>query len=168
MPTKEFVKDQADSYDAEVETVREAKELPRYIPRWIVRQRLIGDRYLLLTDRTQTVGSLGLGILDEDGHPTRFPTSNTILTDTYPDASHRRTLILFDFATRERTDVGRFYSLPDEEHWIGGLGEGWEVSGMRSDLHPRWNRDESQICIDSVHGGTRQMYVVDVSERKRA
>lgn len=35
------MKDQADSYNADVESVREAKELPRYIPQWVVRQRNI-------------------------------------------------------------------------------------------------------------------------------
>ena len=34
----------------------------------------------------------------------------------------------------------------------------------RCDLHPRWNRTGTQICVDSVQKGCRQMYIVDVSE----
>ena len=33
---------------------------------------------------------------------------------------------------------------------------------LRVDLHPRWNRDGTALCIDSVHEGTRQMYTVDL------
>ena len=130
--------------------------------RGFVRQHVIGDRYLVLTDRSKRVDAIGIGTLTEDGHPTRFPGSSRILTDTYPDEQHYRTLILFDLDRNERTDVGRFYALPDAEHWVDDLGEKWEVSGMRSDLHPRWNRSESRICIDSIHGGSRQMYAVEV------
>ena len=35
---------------------------------------------------------------------------------------------------------------------------------IRCDLHPRWSRDGRQVCFDSVHEGTRQIYVMDVSE----
>jgi len=35
-------------------------------------------------------------------------------------------------------------------------------------LHPRWNRDGLAVCIDSVHEGERQMYVIDVSQIARA
>jgi len=34
---------------------------------------------------------------------------------------------------------------------------------MRCDLHPRWSRQGTQVCFDSVHEGPRQMYVCDVS-----
>ncbi len=30
------------------------------------------------------------------------------------------------------------------------------------DLYLRWSRVERQVCFDSVHGGTRQVYVMDV------
>jgi hypothetical protein len=48
--------------------------------------------------------------------------------------------------------IGRFYSPP-------GLAE-----DIRCDLHPRWNRDGTQVCVDSAHEGERQMYVIDVSD----
>lgn len=36
------------------------------------------------------------------------------------------------------------------------------VCEIRCDLHPRWNREGTQVCMDSVHNGERQMYFVDV------
>jgi len=50
-----------------------------------------------------------------------------------------------------RTDIGGFYAPP-------------ELDGpIRCDLHPRWNRDGTKVCIDSLHEGSRQIYVLDVS-----
>ena len=37
-----------------------------------------------------------------------------------------------------------------------------EDGTLRCDLHPRWNRDGRQVCIDSIHEGNRHMYVLDV------
>ena len=79
------------------------------------------------------------------------------MTDTYPQADSKRTLILYRPEDNARVDIGRFYSPP-------------EIAGeIRCDLHPRWNRDGTQVrrdgaqvCFDSVHEGGRQMYVVDV------
>jgi Tol biopolymer transport system component len=74
-----------------------------------------------------------------------------VLTDTYPDATQHRTLLLYRWNTGERIDIGRFHAPPME----------WQI---RCDLHPRWSRDGRQVCIDSIHEGTRQMYVIDVSD----
>lgn len=51
---------------------------------------------------------------------------------------------------RVRHDLGSFYADP-------GLSK-----ENRCDLHPRWSRDGTEVCIDSVHGEGRQMYIVDV------
>ncbi|MFH1566575.1 MAG: hypothetical protein ABIL09_01150 [Gemmatimonadota bacterium] len=139
------------------------------------RQHGQGDHYYLFEDRDLTrlekgewqgeardqdigevtaapgVRVVGRDLLTEDGHCSFSPDGRWLLTDTYPDRSEsRRTLILYDLAGDRRVDVGRYYAPPD-------------VTGeIRCDLHPRWSRDGRRVCFDSVHEGSRQMYVVDV------
>jgi hypothetical protein len=116
------------------------------------RRNDVGDRYFIFEDKEGgSIEPIGEGLLTCDGHCSFSPDGRWMLSDTYPDATHHRTLFLFEMATGERIDIGRFLSPPVT----------WEI---RCDLHPRWNRDGSKVCIDSVHEGTRQMYVLDVSE----
>ncbi len=116
------------------------------------RRKDIGDYFLLFTDQTDQVEVLGRDILSEDGHCSFSPEGRWLLTDTYPDADSQRTLILYDLQRKQRHDIGSFYALP-------------HISGeIRCDLHPRWNRDGTQLCFDSVHEGTRQMYCMDLGK----
>lgn len=146
------------------------------------RQEGIGDRFFLFTDRSDQRETVGERILTTDGHCSwsperhglplqdgRAPAVNAvanarpgaktgracrrwILTDTYPDEERMRTLILYCVEDNKRVDVGRFFA-PEELD-----GE------IRCDLHPRWRRDGLKVSFDSAHEGTRQMYVIDVSD----
>lgn len=117
------------------------------------RRREGGERFLLVDVRGGTYRTYGEGVLTEDGHNTFSPDRRWVLNDTYPDRHDMRTLMLVSWPAGKRIDVARAYS-PKSKWW----GE------IRCDLHPRWSRDGRQVCIDSVHEGTRQLYVVDVSE----
>jgi len=109
-----------------------------------------GDHYYLFTDRTRRCELVGPDVLTEDGHCSYSPDRRWILTDTYPDAASERHLILYRPEDNLRVNVGRFRSDP-------------ALAGpIRCDLHPRWSRDGTQVCFDSTHEGTRQMYVMDV------
>jgi len=92
------------------------------------------------------------GLFSHDGHCNYNPDRDWMLTDTYPLSPDRlQTLILYHPKTTRRVDVGSFSALPvDNDSW-------------RCDLHPRWNRTGTEVCIDSTHEGSRQMYLVDVS-----
>lgn len=121
-----------------------------YILAWATQRRYSGDHYYLFDALTGSSTPVGRDVLDCDGHCSFSPDRRWILTDSYPDGTHHRTLMLFDPLTERRVDIGRFYSPP-------------EITGpFRCDLHPRWSRNGKQVCIDSVHEGMRQVYVGDV------
>ncbi len=112
----------------------------------------IGSRFFVCDRATGTRTVVGEAVLTEDGHCSYSPDRRWILNDTYPDQYDIRTLMLFRPQGGKRRDIARLHS-PKARWW----GE------TRCDLHPRWNRDGTQVCIDSVHSGERQMYIADVS-----
>lgn len=124
-----------------------------------VKRMLISESYLLLTDKTSEIKRLD--IADVDGHCSFSPNGKWVVTDTYPDKDHYRTPILYNWEKRKSINLGRFYSIPDKKYTRN---EKWDISEMRCDLHPRWNRDGTKVCIDSVHEGSRQMYILDTEK----
>ena len=95
-------------------------------------------------------GSSRRTCLTEDGHCSYSPDRAWIANDTYPDRENLRRLMIVRVADGLRLDLAAFHAPP-------------ELDGpLRVDLHPRWNRDGTALCIDSVHEGTRQMYTVDL------
>ncbi len=111
-----------------------------------------GIHYYLYDEPSGEVEIIGADCLTENGHMTYSVDGRWLLSDTYPDStSNERLLILYNIENGQRYDVGSFYTDPN-------LGK-----PNRCDLHPRWNPDSSQVCIDSVHEHSRQMYLVDVS-----
>lgn len=111
-----------------------------------------GERFLLVDVRDGSYSTFAEGVLTEDGHDSFSPDRRWVLNDTYPDRHDMRTLMLVRWPEGKRIDIARVYS-PKSKWW----GE------IRCDMHPRWSRDGQQVCIDSVHDGTRQMYVLDTS-----
>ena len=110
-----------------------------------------GDRFYLLDERTGAAKAAAPSVLTQDGHMSYSPDRRWIVGDTYPDSRNIRTLYLFRAADGKKIEIGRFFSPP-------------ALKGpVRCDLHPRWNREGTKICIDSAHEKVRQVYVVDVS-----
>ncbi len=131
-----------------------------------LKQKIAGQSYFLLKDKSQEVRRIAVGVMTEDGHPQFSPDGKWVVTDTYPDKDHYRALVLYNWATGKKIEVGKFYALPtglEKNALPDGRVESWDISEMRADLHPRWNRDGTKICIDSIHEGGRQVYEVDVS-----
>lgn len=110
------------------------------------------DRFHLYTDQTETVETVGEGILKQDGHISYSPDGQWLVTDTYPDKERMQTLMLFNPASARLEILGKFYMPPID------------LIETRCDLHPRWSPDGRFLCIDSRHDqGQRQIYLLDVS-----
>jgi hypothetical protein len=120
------------------------------------RRREGDERFILLDVRDDSYSTFGDLELREDGHASFSPDRSWVLNDTYPDRYDMRTIMLVKWPGGERTDIARAYS-PKAKWW----GE------IRCDLHPRWSRDGRLVCVDSVHDGTRQIYVIDVTPETR-
>ena len=121
------------------------------------------DAKPLMTHVEFTVGKedgvkqYGPGILDWDGHCIYSPDCRFISTDGYWNANGDRTWVLVRREDQAILPLGTFH-VPD----IYGKGHVF----TRCDLHPRFRRDGSQIGFNSVHEGTRQVYVRDIKWRK--
>lgn len=108
--------------------------------------------YHLYNDDDGTAEIVGRDTLAENGHMTYSKDGRWILTDTYPDANTNvRLLLLFDVANNVSHNIGEFFTPAD-------LGK-----HNRCDLHPRFSPDDRFVTIDSVHEGSRQQYIIDVS-----
>jgi hypothetical protein len=113
-----------------------------------------GDHYYLYTDQTDQIDVIGQKLFDDDGHCSYSNDSNWMLTDCYPTPANNnhRALFLMDLQKEIRYEIGNFYADPSLP------------TPTRCDLHPNWSRDCKQVCIDSIHEGSRHIYIVDVSE----
>ena len=108
--------------------------------------------YHLYNAITGSAEIIGAQSLTENGHMTYSSDGKWLLTDTYPDSkTHKRYLILYSIEEDRCHEIGHFYTPPD-------LGK-----HNRCDLHPRWSPDNRFVSFDSVHEGSRQQYIVDVS-----
>jgi len=111
-------------------------------------------RFYLIDALSGDMETVGEGVLTSDGHCSYSPDRKWVLNDTYPNKQAIQTLMLYRPCDGKRIDIGEFY-LPPKVHG----------KPFRVDLHPRWNRNGTQVCVDAWHEGpTRQVYVVDVGD----
>lgn len=104
--------------------------------------------YLQYHDRSKDFEVLAPDDLTRDGHFTWTTDGRWLLTDTYPDDEGYKHLLLYDDSTQELHEVGRFYATMKD-------------TAYKCDLHPRWDRDEDRIIVDTNHAGRRQMVVIN-------
>jgi hypothetical protein len=110
------------------------------------------NKFFTIDVRTDEITPVGDGVLTQDGHCSYSPDREWILNDTYPDKDRVQWLMLFRLRDGRRFDLNQFHS---PKPFTGPV---------RCDLHPRWDRDGTQVCIDGCHDPQRQLYVLDVGE----
>lgn len=114
--------------------------------------------FYLIPDGCGRPAPLGQDLMPLNGHCTYLPGSEWVLNDTYPQGPRRlQDLYLYHVPTNTRHDLGAF---PAPEAF---------TEEVRCDLHPRANRQGTQVIIDSAHVGSgRQMYLLDISDIRAA
>ena len=109
-----------------------------------------GEHYYLVDSRSGEAQVVAED-LTCDGHCTFSNDRRWFLTDTYPDQDNLRSLLLWNLEEEREVPLGRYYSDPN-------------LSGeILCDLPPRWSRDNRWVCFDSVHEGSRQVYLLEVA-----
>lgn len=136
--------------------------------------------FLMVKDSDEnSIIPFAVGIIDEDGHPMCCPTDrNLMICDTYPNKETKeRTLFFYDFNKNKRIDIGTFFMGREsvdrtlEYEYLNGIDTQikkmvstellcFTRSGLHCDLHPRWDANGEMVAFDSIHEGSRQIYVV--------
>lgn len=114
-----------------------------------LRKKETGDHYYLMKDKTQEY-KMFWAELNTDGHCSYSPDGTMIITDTYPNRKRIASVYLCTEEDNRSRRIARVFSPFKYDN------------DCRCDLHPRWNREENKICIDSVHEGKRGLYVINV------
>lgn len=164
-----------------------AKKILRQITKTGKLSSTSGYAFWGITDTSPVITRvIGSGVLIEDGHPNVCPSDRTrIINDTYPNSQGYRTLMVYNLATNQKDEIGKFLMLnetPDPNqidldntlNWVDQklLNSAFNLtqflftrSGYHCDLHPRWRRDGSSVSFDSIHEGTRQVYMVNFNSK---
>jgi len=97
------------------------------------------------------VRHLAPGLLDWDGHLVFSPNGKFLCSDGYWNSNKERTFVLIRVEDEAVRSLGTFF-VPEQ----------YQEQYSRCDLHARWRPDGSQLAFNSVHEGTRQVYISDV------
>lgn len=91
------------------------------------------------------------GLLDWDGHCVFSPDGKFLSTDGYWNSDGNRTWVMVRLEDEAVKSIGTFF-----------VPENYREQYSRCDLHPRWRADGLQLAFNSVHEGSRQVYLRDV------
>ena len=116
--------------------------------------RAFGRHVKFTVGEEEKVHIIAPGLLDWDGHCVWSPNGKWMSSDGYYNHNFDRQFVLMRSADESVKSIGEFF-VP--EAYRGGF---W-----RCDLHARWRPDGRQLAFNSVHEGSRQVYVIDVEER---
>lgn len=108
-----------------------------------------GNHYYLMKDKTQEY-KIYWPELNTDGHCTYSPDGKYIITDTYPNRKRLASVYLCTETDSKPKKIARVFAPFKYDN------------DVRCDLHPRWNHGSNKICIDSVHEGKKELYIINL------
>ena len=94
---------------------------------------------------------IGAGVLDQDWHCVYAPNGAFMSGEAYPNGNADRCWHLTRLADAQMKPIGAFRVPPE-----------YSSAYWRCDLHARWRPDGKQLGFNSVHEGSRQIYVRDI------
>lgn len=94
------------------------------------------------------------GVMPSNGHACFSPDRRWLVSDAFHTRGGARVgeLMLMRLADAHKVVLGEF------------VHDARFVDDVRCDLHPRWRPDGRAVTFDSVHEGTRQIYIADVAD----
>ena len=117
-----------------------------------LRKKGSGDHYYLMKDKTNKY-KLFWDELKTDGHCTYSYDKKYVITDTYPNRKRIASVYLCE-EDKKSTKITSVFAP-------------FKYDGdVRCDLHPRWDHQNKKICIDSVHEGKKEIYVINLNNHK--
>ncbi len=99
----------------------------------------------------EKVRRIGAGVLDQDWHCIYSPDGNFMSGETYWNRHFERPWVIVRLEDEMVLPLGAFF-----------VPEAYRQTYWRCDLHARWRDDGRQIGFNSVHEGSRQVYMIDV------
>jgi hypothetical protein len=110
--------------------------------------------HVLFTAGESDYQRVGRGLLDFDGHGVFSDDGRWMATDTYPDRLSERKLMVLRMSDQAILPLGAFF-----------VPELYRETYSRCDLHPRWRPDGRMLAFNSVHEGSRHVYVIDITPK---
>lgn len=117
-----------------------------------LRKKETGDHYYLMKDKTQGY-QMYWPRLRTDGHCSYSPDGSLVVTDSYPNRKRMAFVYLCKEEQEQPVRIAKMYSPFRYDN------------DCRCDLHPRWNREGTKICVDSVHDGRRGLYIIPINKK---
>ena len=122
----------------------------KFIPDRIRNKYFNHKRYVVYDIKKGFINEFDNYNLYVDGHPSFTKDGQYMLTDTYADKHGFRNLMIYDIKKNKIYKIGSFYSP-------------FNACPYRSDLHPRFSRDEKYVVVDSAHSGRHQVVVIKIN-----
>lgn len=128
---------------------------------WVDDERLICStdvlgpmQFVWLPDGPGEIVPAAADAMPSNGHACFSPDGRWLVTDAFYDRDGERIgeLMLVRLAGQHKVTLGRFVHDPQF------------VGDIRCDLHPRWRPDGRAVTFDSVHEGSRQVYIAEVGD----
>ena len=139
--------------------------------------------FLLCQDsEAKNILPIATGVITSDGHPMTCPTNRNIcICDTYPLEDKCRDLFIYNFEKNEKSILGHFFMGADKVDtsffldYTQGVDKkilslmspdlfSFTRSGLHCDLHPRWDANGNMAIFDSIHEGSRQIYICKIDQ----